>query len=40
MLAEYRENCIMKEKLYQWVEKFQSGRTSVADEESSGCPAT
>jgi hypothetical protein len=29
----YRENCITQRKVYQWVERFQSGRTSV-DEDS------
>jgi hypothetical protein len=36
MLAQYGENCIMQRKVYQWVERFQSGRTSVVEEDHSG----
>jgi hypothetical protein len=39
MLAHYRENCIMQRKVYQWVEMFQSGRTSIV-EDCSGHPVT
>jgi hypothetical protein len=36
MLAEYGENCIMQRKVYQRVERFQSGKRNVADENCSG----
>jgi len=36
MLAQYRENCIMQRKVYQLVERFQSDRTSITDEDHSG----
>jgi len=36
MLAQYGENCIMQRKVYQWVERFQSGRTSIVQEDHSG----
>jgi len=37
MLAQYGENCITQRKVYQWMERFQSGRTSIAEEDRSGC---
>jgi hypothetical protein len=40
MLAQHVENCTMQKKEYQWVEMFQSGRTSAVDEECSGCLTT
>jgi len=36
MIAQYEEVCIMQREVYQWVERFQSGRTSIVDEQS-GC---
>jgi hypothetical protein len=35
MLAQYKENCIMQRKVYQWVEIFQSGKPSSTDEDYS-----
>jgi hypothetical protein len=40
MLAQYRENCIMQRKVYQLVERFQSDRTSITDEDCLGHPTT
>jgi hypothetical protein len=40
MLAQYGENCITQGKVYQWVERLQSGRTRVSDEHHSGCLTT
>jgi hypothetical protein len=40
MLAQYGENCITQGKVYQWVERFQSGSTSIIDEDCTGCPTT
>jgi hypothetical protein len=33
MLAQQGENCNMQKKVYQWVERFSSGRTGIFDEE-------
>jgi len=35
-LVQYRENYIMQRNVYQWVESFQSGWTSVVDKDCSG----
>jgi hypothetical protein len=40
MLAQYGENCIRQRKVYQCVERFHSGRTSVTDGDFSGCLTT
>jgi hypothetical protein len=40
MLAQYGENSFMQRNVYQWVGRLQSGRTSVIDEDRSGCPTT
>jgi hypothetical protein len=37
MLAQHGESCITQRKVYQWVEGFQSGRTSIVDEDHLGC---
>jgi len=34
MLAQYVENCFTQRKVYQWVEMFHSGRTSVDGEDN------
>jgi hypothetical protein len=39
MLAKYGKKSIMQRKVYQWVEKFQSGTASV-NEDHSGQPTT
>jgi len=39
MLAQYRENFAQR-KVYKWLERLQSGRTSVTGEDYSSCPAT
>jgi hypothetical protein len=38
MLAQCRKKYYAK--VYQWVERFQTGRTSVIDEDCLGCPTT
>jgi len=38
LLAQYGENCIMQMMVYQWVERFQTCRTSVVNEEHSCHP--
>jgi len=32
MLAQYKENCIIQRKVYQWMERFQNDRTSITDD--------
>ena len=38
--AEYRDRALPRRSVYEWIEKFQHGRTSVKDEESAGRPST
>jgi hypothetical protein len=40
MLAQYKENFIVQRKVYQWVQRFQSGRTSNVGEDHFGHPTT
>jgi len=40
MLAEYGQSTISQHKVYEWVERFESGRTLVTDEGRSGRPST
>lgn len=40
MLAHSTENCIMQRKMYQWLERFHSARTSSVDEDHLGHPVT
>ena len=40
MLAQYGQNTMSQRKVYEWVEKFKSGRTCVTDEGRSGLPST
>jgi hypothetical protein len=40
MIQQYGGSCLSKRKVYQRVERFQEGRTSVADEHRSGHPCT
>jgi len=40
MLARYRQSTVSQRKVYEWVERFKSGRTRVTDEGRSGRPST
>ena len=40
MLAQYGQSTVSQRKVYEWVERFKSGRTRVADEGRSGRPST
>jgi len=40
MLAQYGQSTMGQRKVYEWVERFKSGRTRVTDEGRSGRPST
>ena len=40
MLAQYGQGTTSQRKVYEWVERFKSGRTRVTDEGRSGWPLT
>jgi uncharacterized protein YdeI (YjbR/CyaY-like superfamily) len=40
MIQQYGRSCLSERKVYQWVERFQESRISVADEHHSGHPCT
>jgi len=40
MLAYYGQSTMSQRKVYEWVERFKSGRTRVTDEGCSGRPST
>ena len=40
MLAQYGQSTMSQRKVYEWVERFKSGRTRVTDEGRSGRPST
>ena len=40
MLAQYGQSTMSQQKVYEWVERFKSGRTRVTDEARSGRPST
>jgi len=40
MLAKYGQSTMSQRKVYEWVERFKSGRTRVSDEGRSGRPST
>ena len=40
MLAHYGQSTMSQQKVYEWVERFKSGRTRVTDEGRSGRPST
>jgi transposase len=39
MQAQYGDNCLSRSKIYEWVDHFTKGRTSICDEERSGRPS-
>ena len=38
--AQYGNSALPRRSVYEWIEKFQQGRTSVKDEERAGRPST
>jgi transposase len=40
MKAQYGDTCLSQSKVYEWVERFKQGRTSVFDEERAGRSST
>jgi hypothetical protein len=38
--AQYGGSTLPRRSVYEWIEKFQHGWTSVKDEERAGCPFT
>jgi transposase len=38
MQAQYGDNCLSRSKIYEWIDHFKKGRTSVCDEKRSGRP--
>jgi transposase len=40
MQAQYGDNFLSRSKIYEWIDHFKKGRTSVCDEERSGRPST
>jgi len=40
MLAQYGQSTMSQRKVYEWLERFKSGRTHVTDEGRSGRPST
>ena len=40
VLAQYGQSIMSQQKVYEWVERFKSGRTRVTDEGHSGRPST
>ena len=40
MLAQYGQSTMIQRKVYEWVERFKSGRTRITDEGRSGRPST
>jgi hypothetical protein len=34
MQAQYGNNCLSRSKIYEWIDHFKKGRTSVCDERS------
>jgi hypothetical protein len=36
MQAQCGDNCLSRSKIYEWIDHFKKGRTSVCDEERSG----
>jgi transposase len=39
MQAQYDDNCLSRSKIYEWIDHFKKGRTSVCNEDRSGRPS-
>jgi transposase len=39
MQAQYGDNCLSRSKVYEWLDHFKKGRTSVCDDQRSGRPS-
>jgi transposase len=39
MQPQYGDNCLSCSKIYEWIDHFKKGGTSVCDEERSGRPS-
>jgi transposase len=37
--AQYGDDCLSRSKIYEWIDHFKKGRTSVCDEARSGRPS-
>lgn len=40
LLAQYGDSALPRRRVYEWIDKFKSGRTSVTHEEEAGRPTT
>ena len=40
MCAQYRDKVLSRRIVYEWIEMFENGRTSVTDAERFRCPVT
>jgi hypothetical protein len=40
MQAQCGDNCLSRDEIYEWIDHFKKGRTSVCDEERLGRPST
>jgi hypothetical protein len=40
ILAQYGARTMLQRKIYEWIERFKEGRTSVMDESRPGHPST
>jgi transposase len=40
MKVQYGDSCLSQGRVYEWVERFQSGRQNVSDEHRSGRPVS
>ena len=40
MCAQYGDKVLSRRIVYEWIEMFENGRTSVTDAERFGCPVT
>lgn len=40
LLAQYGDSTLPWSSVFEWIEKFKSGRTTVMQEEGAGCPST
>jgi transposase len=40
MQPQYGDNCLSRNKIYEWIDRFKKGRTNVRDEKKLGRPST